>query len=489
MPNRMFDPVSNPFAIQNLLEKKRETFVTQPDERGDASFVFDSVAMANPDRAFSAQTIEDPAATDRQEFQAAWVDDSSEFAGAPSPEVADFVAGQDQSATGFSTVANAQTDGAETSTDAMAPVTEAMSAESAADLAIDSATAAVARSGIDADVNADIDAAEGQATQDKQATSVADAIGDADASADDRVSAEATEDAIASGEDLAAADAGVMPEPATADLAAQAADNANIGADIDADADLVVGTASPQVSAEQAGISEQELNEKLDAAREQGRVEARAEAHQQGYDEGYAAGYALAQQELAAAQEEKLAQLQSMLDAMQALSYNADALFEPMKKLSIHLAEQLVRGELAQSPQVISRLVDNCLRELNASGEKAVIIHLNPEDLEQYKPQVAQFGDSIVLRPDSKLDRGSVRASLEGSVVEDLIQRRVAGLKKGLAQAAAPSWRAGGGSLSQRLADGQRGSQHVDDVTPTTTTTPTTMPTTVAADAIEGDDA
>ena len=112
-----------------------------------------------------------------------------------------------------------------------------------------------------------------------------------------------------------------------------------------------------------------------------------------------------------------------------------------MKKLAMHLAEQLVRGELTQSAQVIARLVDNCLRELAASGEKAVIVHLNPEDLEQYKPLIAQFGDSLVLRPDALLARGSVRASLDGSVVEDLIDRRIKGLSKSLAQPVASSWR------------------------------------------------
>jgi hypothetical protein len=85
--------------------------------------------------------------------------------------------------------------------------------------------------------------------------------------------------------------------------------------------------------------------------------------------------------------------------------------------------------------------VDNCLRELAASGEKAVIVHLNPDDLEQYKPLVVQFGDSMVLRPDALLSRGSVRASLDGSVVEDLIDRRVKGLSKSLAQPVASSWR------------------------------------------------
>jgi flagellar biosynthesis/type III secretory pathway protein FliH len=199
----------------------------------------------------------------------------------------------------------------------------------------------------------------------------------------------------------------------------------------------------------------------VEAAREQ----ARAETREIAYSEGLEAGKAQAIAELQKEHDTQITQLKALQEALQKISFDADALFEPVKKLSVHLAEQLVRGELAQSGQTISRLVDNSLRELNASGEKAVIVHLNPEDLEAYRPMVAQFGDSMILRPDSLLERGSVRVSLDGSVVEDLMQRRIDGLKKSLSQPAAPSWQAGGGRLSDRLNESQRGSQQVEDVT------------------------
>jgi hypothetical protein len=76
----------------------------------------------------------------------------------------------------------------------------------------------------------------------------------------------------------------------------------------------------------------------------------------------------------------------------------------------------------------------------------------------------------MILRPDSLLERGSVRVSLDGSVVEDLMQRRVDGLKKSLNQPAAPGWQAGGSRLSDRLNESQRGSQHIEDVTAVETT-------------------
>ena len=471
MPNRMFDPVSNPFAIQNLLEKKVETFVEQRDERAEAVFTFDAVVMANPVHAFSEQTIEDPTAGAAPEFQAEWMDAGNAFSGEAPAAAGDFVAGQASAASGFSADGEAgmqEPAGADAvaQSDGAGQLEAAAAAEVVADAAVappasDEVVAAMA----DASASADADAA-AQPTSAHEAGTTAASAGDAAVSV-------VTGAAEASGaaETIDAADTAETPDTADTDLA-----TADVAAATASATEAVAAAPQPALAAAQPGISEEELNARLEAAREEGRAEVRAaladkepavraEARQQGYDEGQAAGYAKAKEELGKDYEAKIAQLQSMLDAMQALSYNPDAMFEPMKTLSVHIAEQLVRGELTQSPQAISRLVDNCLRELNASGEKAVIIHLHPDDIEQYKPQAAQFGDALVLRADPKLERGSVRASLEGSVVEDLIQRRVAGLKKGLMQAPAPSWRANAGRLSERIADGQRGSQQVEDVT------------------------
>ena len=215
----------------------------------------------------------------------------------------------------------------------------------------------------------------------------------------------------------------------------------------------------------QQGVEQGQLQ-----GQQQGREEERPRAHREGYDEGFSAGVAHAQAEQQAEQQaaaqqlqqQQGAQLQAVIDGLRELMYDPDELFEPMKKLAVHLAEQLVRGELSQSPQAISRLVDNALHELNASGDKPVLVHLHPEDLELYRPTVAQFADSIHLRPDATLERGSVRASLDGSVVEDLIVRRVEGLKKSLAQPPAPGWRSGAGRLAARSQQGQP----VEDATP-----------------------
>jgi hypothetical protein len=94
-----------------------------------------------------------------------------------------------------------------------------------------------------------------------------------------------------------------------------------------------------------------------------------------------------------------------------------------------------------------------------------MIVHLNTEDLELFRPLAEQFGDSITLRPNSTLKRGSVRVSLDGSVVEDLIERRLEGLNKSLAQPSSGSWRNGQStSLAARIEAAKRAGNVVQDV-------------------------
>lgn len=216
-------------------------------------------------------------------------------------------------------------------------------------------------------------------------------------------------------------------------------------------------------------LSNEAVTSLVEAAREEARVAAHAEGHQQGFD----LGYAQALTELKVEMDAKVAALQSMVDGIKELSTDADALFDPVKKLAVHLAEQLVRGELTQSGQVISRIVENCVREMSGSSEKTLIVHLNPDDLELYKPLAEQFGTTISLRPNSTLQRGSVRVSLDGAVVEDLIERRVQALSKSLKEAAPTGWRSNantnasaGNSLAARMENRQ---QDVETVAVTST--------------------
>ena len=435
----MFDPVSNPFAIQNLLERDEPPFVAERDERPDAGFGIDTLAGGSVIKAFEV---------DRSLLM-------SDEAFAPDAAAGEFVADAAEPDAGFDT-------------DDAQEIYAAFTA------------------GLDQEDNeppaaADADAAGEEAAMAEAVAGADEAVQPADAGADAIDTLAEPDDAAAPAQAASGTEAQAEPEAVLPTGDAMPSTDATAGAHDEAVAEAQapaepepLAPAQPELDSEAVmqmveAARADAYAQGLDAGRSEGAEAERPLAHKQGYDEGFAAGAAQAkaqtqdeeQQRQQQEHQAKLDQLQAVIDQLQQLAYNPDAMFEPMKKLAVHLAEQLVRGELAQSPQAISRLVDNALRELNASGDKAVIVHLHPEDLEAYRPTVANFADSLVLRPDSTLERGSVRVSLDGSVVEDLMQRRVDGLKKSLSQAPASGWRSGGGSLASRVQQGQP----VDDVT------------------------
>ncbi len=453
LPNRMFDPTTNPFAVQNLLDRTAPPFVEQREELPEAMFGVDPLtggyvaagfqrdrSLDLPDEDFAIdEVIADPfVAEDAAPAPGFAAEAASETGTEFNPELDENL---NVVSKGFEADADSETHpsdealaepAATSEVEAFAAATDAIVAEiSSTDPASQLATDGLAASSDEADRAVDIHA--------EASTQVT--------SEDGTVKHQEAASAIAT-------EAHLLSET----LSAQAAELLE---------DTLLDNEAVMQKLEAARA--EAYAQGMEAGRNEGREAERPLAHQLGYDQGLAAGLEQGraetqtdeQKRLQVEHQAKLDQLQSVIDQLQQLAYNPDTLFEPMKKLTVHLAEQLVRGELTQSPQAISRLVDNALRELNAAGDKPVVIHLHPEDLEAYRPTVEKYADSLILRPDNSLERGSVRVSLDGSVVEDLMQRRVEGVKKSIAQAPAPNWRTGGNRLSDRLQTGQP----VDDVT------------------------
>ena len=434
LPNLMFDAVNNPFAMQNLMRKEAETFSATADGRSAKSFVASAIG-GKGDRApsafqFNAQTGLGPQTSFRAHATGSLAGETA--AAAPKP-----------------TTDTDLTQAEEEQTTIMA---EAGQGEAAIDAQHADENREVVHAEVDAELQADADAD----TEIETDTAIET---ETETEQDDVIAASAQE-AINEIDAAATVDTDTELETAVEALA-------------DAQAEPEEVAATPDLSSEA-------MTALLDAARE----EARAAAREEGFD----AGYAQAQSELKKEHDAQIEALQKLNAGVQELANDSDALFEPLHKLALHLAEQLVRGELTQSGLAISRLVDNALREMTGSGEKAVMVQLNPDDLELYRPLVAQLGDSMTLRSNTALKRGSVRVSLDGSVVEDLIERRIEGLGKSLAQPPAAGWRNGPGtSLSARLESGSGARQTVQDVTAKDVAAPAPSDSTVEmmADAVE----
>ena len=142
-----------------------------------------------------------------------------------------------------------------------------------------------------------------------------------------------------------------------------------------------------------------------------------------------------------------------------------DKLYEPIKRLAMHLAEQLVLAELTVSSQAIERLVRRCVDELAPQRLVPITVELNAADLAvlQAMPVASPAASNVSagnagsasdnntstkpegapakpvapqwpwhLQASDDLLPGSVRASASDAVVSDLIEHRLEVLARGL---------------------------------------------------------
>ena len=144
-----------------------------------------------------------------------------------------------------------------------------------------------------------------------------------------------------------------------------------------------------------------------------------------GFEAGLAAARAQMRQEI----EVEKAAIRELVEAIRRSAADARQFFAPMERLAVHLAEQLVRGELTLSGQAIRRLVENCLTEFEHRGER-LVLRLHPEDMDNFSSLEGELSDSVELVRDAGLARGSVRIEMSDGVVEDLIEHRLEALAK-----------------------------------------------------------
>ena len=104
---------------------------------------------------------------------------------------------------------------------------------------------------------------------------------------------------------------------------------------------------------------------------------------------------------------------------------------DDLASLALHLAMQLVRGELRHGPHAIDRLARGALQLLDDARGDAVV-DLHPDDLAQAREAGQSWPRHPVLRPDASLSRGSVRVRVGAAEVEDLIEQRLQALADAL---------------------------------------------------------
>jgi flagellar biosynthesis/type III secretory pathway protein FliH len=193
---------------------------------------------------------------------------------------------------------------------------------------------------------------------------------------------------------------------------------------------------------------------------------ARAEGHAQGMAEARADLQAQAKSEAQA----QLGQDHVLVDKLQAaltdLQQSPQSFFEPLKRLSLHLAEQLVLAELQLDGNAIERLVQRCVDDMGQHDESMVTVHLHPSDVGRLHSMRERTGlnegSSLRLQADETLMPGSVRVSANDAIVEDLMGERLSTLARGL-QIDAPRWSAQSAFSAERMAADRLPSSRVED--------------------------
>jgi flagellar biosynthesis/type III secretory pathway protein FliH len=201
------------------------------------------------------------------------------------------------------------------------------------------------------------------------------------------------------------------------------------------------------------------------------------------YDRGVSDGKKLQQE--TAAQEAEQAETESLTaladktnqllanieQGVLALKENPAAWNEPLKRLALHLAEQLTLTELSISVIAIQNMIDRCIETLDVQTASSVVVELNPNDmalLQNHKAAPGEKTHQWRLIADTRLLPGSVRVRADDAVVSDLIEHRLETLAQALLQNTKP-WQAQTAFQPERLAARRGKAETVEDALPRNT--------------------
>lgn len=165
---------------------------------------------------------------------------------------------------------------------------------------------------------------------------------------------------------------------------------------------------------------------------EQGIAQGQEQGHAQGKEEGVAECDAKVRAELADEMAAQRVVFENASTELGALMADPKKFFEPLKRLALHIAEQMVVGELQTSSKGMERLVQRCLDELDHPVHGAVVLELNPEDKARLQEHGGDFIKGMRLEAVPEMKMGSVRVFANDTVVEDLVEHRLEGLAKAL---------------------------------------------------------
>jgi len=200
------------------------------------------------------------------------------------------------------------------------------------------------------------------------------------------------------------------------------------------------------------------------------------EAYARGIEEGQRMAHAAAAQQAEAAQADTLVALAdkanqllvSIEQGVLALQEKPETWNEPLKRLALHLAEQLTLTELSISSSGIQNLIDRCIETLDVQSVSSMLVELNPADMALLQNHKAMPGEQMPtwrMVADPHLLPGSVRVRADDAVVSDLIEHRLETLAQALLQNT-KTWQTQTAFQPERLSARRGKAETVEDALP-----------------------
>ena len=141
------------------------------------------------------------------------------------------------------------------------------------------------------------------------------------------------------------------------------------------------------------------------------------DSYQTGFDEGKAA----TESDLA----DKFLKLDKLIEGFTSVKENLEDFHSPLVKLSLALANHLVRAELRLDGAAIEELIRQSLSAIESSTENAVVVYLAEEDFEHADNILGETYPNVKFEIDHDLSAGSLRVVMDDTSIEDLIENRL----------------------------------------------------------------
>jgi len=141
--------------------------------------------------------------------------------------------------------------------------------------------------------------------------------------------------------------------------------------------------------------------------------------------ESYESGRVAGEKQVTERVQQHEAALLAIIAGMQKSQGNMSDFFEPLTRLALHLAEELVRGELTLSNTAIERLVKSAIDSIELSGEGPIVASLNAADIEMLDQEFKERYAHVEFVKDHHLAPGSVRVTMDATSIEDFVEERL----------------------------------------------------------------